>query len=202
MPTPTIPALIAVLAFALTSCTTTEYRRALPAHHSESRSTLLDAPGDSPGFSYWSGYTVKGSPSITIDLSEQAAYFYKNGDLVARSRVATGRAGHTTPTGNFRISDKKINKESNLYGTTRDRHGRAVNTNADSRRHRAPAGGSFDGADMPYWMRLTSYGIGMHAGPIPDPGQPASHGCIRLPAHMARLFYYAAPEGTPVKIKR
>ena len=53
---------------------------------------------------------------------------------------------------------------------------------------------------MPHWMRLTSYGIGMHGGPIPDPGQPASHGCIRLPYEMATLMFEHLPEGTPVTL--
>jgi len=56
------------------------------------------------------------------------------------------------------------------------------------------------GRPMPYWMRLTSYGIGMHVGPIPYPGSPASHGCIRLPEGPARLVFASAKVGTPVKI--
>jgi lipoprotein-anchoring transpeptidase ErfK/SrfK len=53
---------------------------------------------------------------------------------------------------------------------------------------------------MPYWMRLTSYGIGMHAGVIPKPGETASHGCIRLPKELAPVLYDAVKVGTPVTI--
>ena len=53
---------------------------------------------------------------------------------------------------------------------------------------------------MPFWMRLTGYGIGMHAGIIPEPGQPASHGCIRLPHNIAPLLFHAVKVGTPVTI--
>ena len=53
---------------------------------------------------------------------------------------------------------------------------------------------------MPYWMRLTSYGIGMHVGAIPNPGSPASHGCIRMPEATARLVFASSRIGTPVKI--
>ncbi|MDG2125029.1 MAG: L,D-transpeptidase [Verrucomicrobiales bacterium] len=196
---PNYPLLILV-PLALASCTTPDFVDRDTHHHTKPRATPLDAPGDG-GFSYWRGWTASGPASITIDLSDQAAYFYKGNTLVGRARVATGKTGNSTPTGNFKISEKKINKESNLYGTTRDRQGRAVNSNADTRRHSAPAGGYFDGADMPYWMRFNSSSIGMHAGPIPDAGNPASHGCVRLPPHMARLFYNDAPPGTPVRIK-
>lgn len=53
---------------------------------------------------------------------------------------------------------------------------------------------------MPYWMRLTSYGVGMHAGDIPDPGLPASHGCIRLPKEMAQKLFEVVSVGTNVTI--
>jgi lipoprotein-anchoring transpeptidase ErfK/SrfK len=53
---------------------------------------------------------------------------------------------------------------------------------------------------MPNWMRLTGYGIGMHAGIIPNPGSPASHGCIRLPQYMSERLFENAVEGTPVTI--
>ena len=49
---------------------------------------------------------------------------------------------------------------------------------------------------------LTGYGIGMHAGAIPNPGSPASHGCIRLPYDMAQTIYQNAPVGTRVTIMR
>ena len=39
----------------------------------------------------------------------------------------------------------------------------------------------------------------MHAGYLP--GFPASHGCIRLPAKMAVLFFDNASVGTPVEIR-
>jgi lipoprotein-anchoring transpeptidase ErfK/SrfK len=66
--------------------------------------------------------------------------------------------------------------------------------------HRVPSGGSFVGAKMPYWMRLTGNGVGMHAGYIPNPGSPASHGCVRMPYDMVTKLYSIAPVGTPVTI--
>lgn len=53
---------------------------------------------------------------------------------------------------------------------------------------------------MPYYMRLTGDGVGMHAGPIPNPGSRASHGCIRLPRAFAPILFASTSIGTPVKI--
>ncbi|MCX7868743.1 MAG: L,D-transpeptidase family protein, partial [Terrimicrobiaceae bacterium] len=61
-----------------------------------------------------------------------------------------------------------------------------------------PPGTTFLGAPMPYWMRLTPSGVGLHQGFLP--GVPDSRGCIRLPEKMARVFYENAPLGTPVQI--
>jgi lipoprotein-anchoring transpeptidase ErfK/SrfK len=50
---------------------------------------------------------------------------------------------------------------------------------------------------MPFFMRFSG-AIGMHEGYLP--GYPASHGCIRLPKHMAEIFFKAASVGTPVEV--
>ena len=55
-----------------------------------------------------------------------------------------------------------------------------------------------DDASMPFFMRLTDGGVGMHAGFLP--GYPASHGCVRLPFGMARELYQRVDAGTPVEI--
>jgi lipoprotein-anchoring transpeptidase ErfK/SrfK len=96
--------------------------------------------------------------------------------------------------------EKVAGKRSNLYGRIYDANGNVVNSDADTRRHSVPRGGKFVGASMPYWMRLTSYGVGMHVGPIPNPGSPASHGCIRMPREMARVLFQNTPTGTRVTI--
>lgn len=155
----------------------------------------------SPTFSYWEGAGVPGEASIIIDLSEQAAYFYRDERVVGRSRVATGRSGFATPTGDFRILEKTVDKNSNLYGRIYDADGSVVNSDADIRTDAVPEGGKFVGASMPFWMRVTNSGVGMHSGPIPNPGRPASHGCIRLPRNMAETFFANVEIGTPVTIR-
>jgi lipoprotein-anchoring transpeptidase ErfK/SrfK len=92
-----------------------------------------------------------------------------------------------------------VDKYSNRYGWIEDGFGNVVDDDAKPSDPLIP-GEIYVPAPMPYWMRLTWYGIGMHAGVIPDPGQPASHGCIRLPHAIAPLLYNAVKVGTPVEI--
>lgn len=148
----------------------------------------------------WHGRGQPGPLSVNIDLSQQKAFLFKNGQNVGWTYVATGRSGFQTPTGTFRIMEKIADKRSNRYGMIVDRHGDVVNSNATAGVSRVPAGGHFVGASMPYWMRITGYGVGMHAGPIPNPGSPASHGCIRLPRQMAETIFQNASVGTRVTI--
>lgn len=185
---------LAVLAaYALTSCQLPRQevvRQALFVQPSDSTSSPLYV---------WHGIGQPGPVRVTIDLSEQKAYIFRDTQPVAWSYVATGTSGHRTPTGSFVITEKVVNKRSNRYGSLVDANGNVIHRNATAGVHSA-AGGSFQGAKMPYWMRLTDYGVGMHAGPIPNPGSPASHGCIRLPYTMAQHLYDVAPSGTRVTI--
>jgi len=166
------------------------------------RRPLLIQPADSSHspLYVWHGSGQPGSVRVTIDLSQQKAYIFRDRENVGWTYVATGRRGYSTPTGTFRISEKIVDKRSNRYGMIVDANGRVVNSNATAGLHRVPPGGKFVGARMPYWMRLTGNGVGLHAGPIPRPGAPASHGCIRLPYSLATRLYSIAPVGTPVTI--
>jgi lipoprotein-anchoring transpeptidase ErfK/SrfK len=189
----------AIAAVTLSSC----QLPAFMAQKEVTRRALVVQPADaSHGPLYvWQGAGGSNGPlQVTVDLSEQKAYIFKNRENLGWTYVATGRSGHTTPTGSFVIMEKIVNKRSNLYGSVVNANGNVVNSNASSRASRIPSGGRFVGAPMPYWMRLTGYGIGMHGGPIPNPGSPASHGCIRLPYAMAERIYAEADPGTRVTI--
>jgi hypothetical protein len=151
--------------------------------------------------SYWDGLSPGGGPvSITVNLTEQRAYFFQGSRLVGVALVATGREGFGTPAGNYKIIEKLVEKRSNLYGTNYDMDGNVAKEGADVRLHPPPPGGRFEGAEMPYWMRLTKGGIGLHQGPIPVPGSPASHGCIRVSKSVIQDFFAQAPLNTPVRI--
>lgn len=147
--------------------------------------------------SYWDGDGMPGSPSIRISLGEQRAYFFKGGELVGVSTVSTGREGFDTSGGSFKIIQKDKDHKSSLYGDYVDAYGNVVIKDIDVKKDPKPPGAIFDGAKMPYFMRVHG-GTGMHAGFLP--GYPASHGCIRMPEFMAEAFFRNVSLGTPVTI--
>ncbi len=135
---------------------------------------------------YWNGDGIPGGPSIQIRLGEQKAYFYKGGKVVGMSPISTGREGYATPAGHFRVIQKNEDHVSNLYGNYVDDAGKVVMANVGVNRDPRPAGTRFQGASMPYFLRIHG-AVGLHGGYLP--GYPASHGCIRLPMNMAEVFF-------------
>jgi len=158
-----------------------------------SESTLADKN------SYWDGDGVVGAPSIVIDLSDQTASFFKGSKLVGVSAISSGREGYDTPVGNYKILQKSPNHVSNLYGDYVDDAGNVLVRNVSPKKDPAPPGGKFAGAPMPFFMRLTNSGVGMHQGFLP--GVPDSHGCIRMPEKMVKIYYANISTGTPVRIQ-
>jgi len=159
-------------------------------------------PPPEPILYEWYGDGLSGKTRVHIDLAAQRLNVSIGGQPAGWSYVATGKEGHDTPAGQYKIIEKVVDKHSNLYGVIVDADGNLVNGDADSRKHKPPPGGEFKFAPMPYWMRLTNYGIGMHAGHIPQPGEPASHGCIRLPADFVPILFDRVVLGTPVQVTR
>jgi ankyrin repeat protein len=109
---------------------------------------------------------------IDISLNEQRARYYRHGDLLVNTIISTGRAGFATKTGEFVITDKHREHRSTIYHE----------------------------ASMPFFMRLSCAAFGMHQGYVT--GQPASHGCIRLPGEVAQRLFREVPIGTWVTIRR
>lgn len=138
---------------------------------------------------------------IEISVNEQKARFYSGEKEVGWTTVASGVFKHPTPIGTFAVLEKVQNKRSNIYGRIYNKNGKLVKRNAKMGVDSVPEGGRFKGAPMPFFMRLTNDGIGMHAGPIPRPGHRASHGCIRMPKKFAPVLYRYVDVGTPVTIK-
>ncbi len=144
---------------------------------------------------------AQATPSnVTIEIAraEQRGIVLVNGAIAMDFPVATGKSSHPTPLGSFTILDMKKDYSSNLYGKIYDATGNATESDADTRTHTVPEGSRFVGAQMPYWMRLTNTGVGMHVGYVP--GRPASHGCIRLKRDDAREIFSLVRVGTPVLI--
>lgn len=146
----------------------------------------------------WNGSGRKIS-HVVIDTNEQRARFYDGQEQIGWTRIASGVSAHPTPSGEFEVLEKVAKKRSNLYGRIYNAKGGLHKSNAHSS-DPIPAGGKFVGARMPNFMRMTYDGIGMHAGPIPRPGQPASHGCIRLPKEVASSLFSKVDIGTRVTV--
>ncbi len=163
---------------------------------SDALKTALAAPHAQPA--YWHGEDYRGSPKIVVHLDEQRAYFYKGKHLVGASNISTGKKDYETPPGKYRVIQKDADHISSEYGDYIDEDGLVLEKNISTRKDPKPHGAIFDGAKMPFFLRFTG-GYGMHAGFVPR--FRASHGCIRMPREMAKHFFDAARDGTPVIVK-
>jgi L,D-transpeptidase catalytic domain len=112
----------------------------------------------------------QGPVLMVISLPEQQAYVYRNGVLIGRTTISSGRAGHRTPTGVFTVLEKQRKHYSNIY----------------------------KGAAMPFMERLTWGGIALHGGKLP--GYPDSHGRVRLPKEFSELLFGVTRIGTTVVV--
>lgn len=124
-------------------------------------------------FSTWRDDTLlnsDGQKSVVIELGNQRGQCFVNGAVAMDFPVCTGSGKHHTPTGIFHITQKDRDHRSNLYH-----------------------------CDMPYFMRLTGDGIGMHVGDVFR--VPASHGCIRITRAACMDLFRALPHGTEVCIR-
>ena len=72
--------------------------------------------------------------AIVVSRDTQSLAVYRGTEVVATSRVSTGKPGHSTPTGIFTILEKRKYHESNLY----------------------------DSAPMPFMQRITWSGVALH----------------------------------------
>ena len=117
------------------------------------------------------GGTLEGPLQIMVSKDLQELKVYDGGVVIATSRVSTGKAGHSTPTGIFSILEKKRTHFSNIY----------------------------DSAPMPFMQRLTWSGIALHASNS-VPSYPASHGCVRMPNDFAKMLFSTTRRGGHVLI--
>jgi lipoprotein-anchoring transpeptidase ErfK/SrfK len=134
--------------------------------------------------------------SVEIDLEEQMAYLLQNGRPVMESPISSGRYGHLTQTGSFKVLEKERTHYSSMYGKIVDARGNTIVADADADMP-VPREGKFIPAPMHYFMRFNG-SDGMHAGYLP--GYPASHGCVRMPEQYAIAFFNSVSLGTPVTV--
>lgn len=145
----------------------------------------------------WEPDPAKPITRVEIKLGEQRIYFMQGALVVGEGPVSTGRAGFDTAPGSYKVLVKEKLHYSNLYGEFVDKNGRTVNTSAEAG-DPIPKGLSYRPSPMPYFLRISDTGMGMHEGWLP--GYAASHGCIRLPRKLAPLIFPAIPVGCPVII--
>jgi lipoprotein-anchoring transpeptidase ErfK/SrfK len=139
----------------------------------------------------------EGNPfRVEIDLQDQVAFLLRGRGVVLESPISSGRYGHLTQIGSFKVIEKELNHRSSIYGKIVDANGRTIVADADVDM-KVPRGGKFVPAPMHYFMRFHE-ADGMHAGYLP--GYPASHGCVRMPEQLAIAFYRAIDVGTPVTV--
>ncbi|MFL0585301.1 MULTISPECIES: L,D-transpeptidase family protein [Sphingomonas] len=166
-----LAAITSMPALAETSTSTATATAGSASHVTSSAVALVEAAATlTPGKYLWENDVAAGPVSILISIPDQKAYVYRGDALVAVSTVSTGKEGKETPVGVFTILQKKEMHRSNLY----------------------------DNAPMPFMQRLTWDGIAIHAGK--NPGFPASHGCIRVPASFAKKLFAATEMGATVEV--
>jgi len=112
------------------------------------------------------------------------------------SPISSGRYGHLTQRGEFKVIEKERTHYSSMYGKIVDARGNTIVADADADMA-VPRGGKFIPAPMSYFMRFNG-ADGMHAGYLP--GYPASHGCVRMPEQLAIAFFNSVGVGTPVTV--
>jgi lipoprotein-anchoring transpeptidase ErfK/SrfK len=106
--------------------------------------------------------TEPGRIVIEVNKSTQRMTVTVDGEKRYTFKVSTGKTGHTTPSGSFRVLSMKEMHYSRKY----------------------------DNAPMPNALFFTSVGHAIHATTaVRNLGRPASHGCIRLSPKDAKTLY-------------
>ncbi len=138
---------------------------------------------------------------IDISLASSTAQLLAGEDAVlAEMDVSPGLPGHLTPAGSYRVTEKLPLKRSNLYGQyVRPDTREVVVARAWEHKGPRPEGTVYQGIAMPYWLRVTDGGVGIHVGGF-NRGQPSSHGCVRCPEEPQQFFWEKCRVGTPVHI--
>lgn len=192
--------LATAISFLIVSCTTqNDLTTTLSGGYMFRPDRIRIDPNKAVSYGYWdmpAGLT--GQKLIVIDTQLQQAKYYVGSRQVGMSSISSGKAGHITPKGTFKVLSKDADHRSSSYGSIVDAYGNTLIGNYE-RGMEIPPGGIYEGAPMTNGMQLTTGGIWMHEGLVTS--APESHGCIRLPKEMAKIFFDNTPVGTPVIIK-
>lgn len=138
---------------------------------------------------------------MKISLWDQKAWLLnEKNEAVLETDVATGVNGKETPTGIFPVLERLETKRSNLYGSyVRKDTREVVVKKAWNHDGEPPKGSEYEGTPMPYWLRLTWDGVGMHIGEFPKRTR-SSFGCVRVVDQAQPLIFKKTKLGTPVEV--
>jgi lipoprotein-anchoring transpeptidase ErfK/SrfK len=125
-----------------------------------------------PGEFAWNDENVPaaGETVVVVNLRGRVLSVYKAGYEIGRSSITWGTDEKPTPTGEFRILQKRARHFSRTYNN----------------------------APMPHMQRLTNDGVALHGAEMAD--DVATHGCVGLPHEFAALLFGATKVGDRVLI--
>src|ERR1700759_2119766 len=130
---------LTALTIALTLATAAAQAMEKPAAHTKGTPSGKATGPLKPGEYWWSPRLSPSGPvTVLVSIPQQTMHVYRNGILIGRSTISSGKGG-STPGGVFSILEKKQEHYSKKY----------------------------DNAPMPNMQRLTWTGIAMHSGNLP-----------------------------------
>lgn len=115
---------------------------------------------------------AQGEVIITVDLAAQTLSVFRDGHEIGASTILYGADAKPTPLGVFPITQKDADHRSSIY----------------------------DGAPMPYMLRLTNDGVSIHGSAVADGYM--THGCIGVPVAFAKKMFGAVKLGDRVIVTR
>ncbi len=132
---------------------------------------------------------------FVINLPELLLYHFVNGAYQRRYSLAIGKPSWPTPTGTFKIVEKRKNPTWNVPPSIQEE----MEEQGQEVLEKVPPGPKNPLGQ--YFMATSASGVGIHATNRPwSVGSYVSHGCMRmLPEEISQLFPQVAI-GTPVKI--
>jgi len=144
-----------------------------------------------------------GKVRLDISLASQTAQLLdEDSRVLVEMDVSPGLPGHETPTGEFKVKEKLPLKRSNLYGQyVRPDTGAVVVPRTWEHEGPKPEGTEYLGIAMPFWLRLTDDGVGVHVGGF-ERGRCTSHGCIRCPEKPQQQCWELCRPGVRVSVHR
>jgi L,D-transpeptidase catalytic domain len=131
--------ILTILAICTGLLTTSQAAMEKPSFHTKGTPSGKPSGTLKPGEYWWKPQLSPSGPVVVlVSIPQQTMHVYRNGILIGRSTVSSGKGG-STPGGVFTILEKKATHHSKKY----------------------------DNAPMPNMQRLTWSGIAMHSGQLP-----------------------------------